>query len=388
MHYIRFLKPPRLLGGRRGNAPSVLKAKVTVTTDLGESFLWANVDLVVELTDGTGKRVLERGKGYTWKGSEGMRSLEVELLIPAFRVKESGGVLRMLVRLREDFLSVENFERILGDSDEHEGTGEMGGVMAVRSMAIDIPSNQSLPIPPSTSMAERTFRFGISEIHIWEETGESIARHIWDAGLLLSAYLASISDPSSKKALPQLPSLQQTLSQKDLAIIELGAGCGIVGITLSTLFRKQISQILLTDLPEASEILTQNLASLSSSSSSSSSNNPNPNPNSKKISHQVLDWSSPLPQNISETKWDMVVVADCTYNPDVVPDLVQTLVRLGAASAEMLVLLAMKVRHDSEMVFFELMVQGGFVVRDKCKMSLPVLGGQGEEIEVFVFAVG
>ncbi|TVY87901.1 UPF0665 family protein, partial [Lachnellula willkommii] len=266
MHYIRFLKPPRLLGGRRGNAPSVLKAKVTVTTDLGESFLWANVDLVVELTDGTGKRVLERGKGYTWKGSEGMRSLEVELLIPAFRGKESGGVLRMLVRPKEDFLSVENFERILGDSNEHEDTGEMGGVMAVRSMAIDIPSNQSLPIPTSTSMAERTFRFGNSEIHIWEETGESIARHIWDAGLLLSAYLASISDPSSKKASPPLPSLQQTLSQKNLAVIELGAGCGIVGITLSTLFRKQISQILLTDLPEASEILAQNLASLSSCS--------------------------------------------------------------------------------------------------------------------------
>lgn len=181
MHYIRFLKPPRLLGGRRGNAPSVLKAKVTVTTDLGESFLWANVDLVVELTDGTGKRVLERGKGYTWKGSEGMRSLQVELLIPAFRCKESGGMLRMLVRPKEDFLAVENFERMLGDSNEHEDTGKMGCVMAVRSMAIEIPSNQSLPISTTTSMAERTFRFGKSEIHIWEETGESIARHIWYA---------------------------------------------------------------------------------------------------------------------------------------------------------------------------------------------------------------
>lgn len=86
----------------------------------------------------------------------------------------------------------------------------------------------------------------------------------------------------------------------------------------------------------------------------------------------------------------MVVVADCTYNPDVVPDLVRTLARLGEASAGMLVLLAMKVRHDSEMVFFELMVQGGFVVLEKCKMALPVLGGGGggEDIEVFVFAVG
>ncbi|TVY41355.1 UPF0665 family protein [Lachnellula occidentalis] len=379
MHYIRFLKPPRLLSGRRGNAPSVLKAKVTITTDLGESFLWANVDLVVELTDGTGNDVLERGKGYTWKGSEGMRSLEVELLIPASRGKESGEALRLLVRPKEEFQAVETFESFLGDSNEHEDTGEMGGVMAVRSMAIDMPSNQSLPVSTSPSMAERTFKFGTSEIHIWEETGESIARHIWDAGLLISAYLASASVPSSRKAIPPLPYLHKTLSQKDLAVIELGAGCGIVGITLCTLFKQQISQILLTDLPEASEILTQNLSS---------------NLSSKNISHQVLDWSSPLPQNVRETQWDMAVVADCTYNPDVVPDLVQTLRRLGeararaSASRQMLVLLAMKVRHDSEMVFFELMAEAGFVVREKCTLPLPVLGGEDEEIEIFVFAMG
>ncbi|TVY26851.1 UPF0665 family protein [Lachnellula hyalina] len=380
MHYIRFLKPPRLVGSRRGNTPLVVKAKITVTTDLGESFLWADVDLVVELTDGSGNRLLERGKGYTWKGSEGMRSLEVELLIPESRGKEAGGVLRLLVRPKEDFHAVEDLERIFGDSIEHEDTGGTGGVMAVRSMAIDIPSNQGLPISTSTSMAERTFRFRNSELHIWEETGESIARHIWDAGLLLSAYLASTSIPSSKKSLPPLPSLHKTLSQKDLAIIELGAGCGIVGITLSTLFRKQISQILLTDLPEASEILTQNLYLENSNS--------NPNNNPRRISHQVLDWSSPLPQGVRATKWDMAVVADCTYNPDVVPDLVQTLKGLGETSSEMLVLLAMKVRHDSEMVFFDLMAEGAFVVLEKCKLPLPVLGGEGEEIEVFVFGVG
>ena len=82
------------------------------------------------------------------------------------------------------------------------------------------------------------------------------------------------------------------------------------------------------------------------------------------------------------------MVADCTYNPDVVPDLVQTLKRLGEGNGEMVVLLAMKVRHDSEMVFFELMGEGGFVVAEKCALPLPVLGGEDEEIEVFVFGVG
>jgi len=192
MHYIRFLKPPRLLSSGRGNAPSVLKAKVTVTTDLGESFLWANIDLIVELTDRTGKKVLGKAKEYTWKGGDGMRSLDVELLILLSRGKKPGDVLRLLVRPKEEFHSVHTFERILVDSDDSDNTEE-GGVVAVRSMAIDVPFNRSLPQETGPGMAERTFHFRKSELHVWEETGESIARHIWYAPLgLKHRYVPSI----------------------------------------------------------------------------------------------------------------------------------------------------------------------------------------------------
>jgi len=163
------------------------------------------------------------------------------------------------------------------------------------------------------------------------------------------------------------------LSKKDLKTIELGAGCGIVGITLAT-FYPQISSVLLTDLPEAADILIQNLTSSTLHHRIRS-----------RIDHQVLDWASPLPSNVKATKWDLVVVADCTYNPDVVPDLVQTLKKIGEGNEDVVVLLAMKVRHDSEMVFFKLMNEAGFVVKEKCALPLPVLGGEDEEIEIFVF---
>jgi len=94
-------------------------------------------------------------------------------------------------------------------------------------------------------------------------------------------------------------------------------------------------------------------------------------------------------------------VADCTYNPDVVPDLVGTLGRLrdseemgkgngkgegnGMGRGEVKVLLAMKVRHESEMVFFELMEKEGFEILERGRIPLTVLGGEGEEIEIFVF---
>jgi len=69
----------------------------------------------------------------------------------------------------------------------------------------------------------------------------------------------------------------------------------------------------------------------------------------------------------------------------VVPDLVKTLGEVARGNGKVYVLLAMKVRHESEMVFFDLMKEKGFEVREKCALPMPVLGGEGEEIEVFVF---
>jgi len=81
----------------------------------------------------------------------------------------------------------------------------------------------------------------------------------------------------------------------------------------------------------------------------------------------------------------MVIVADCTYNPDVVPHLVATLEGIAEASKGVLVLVAMKVRHESELVFFELMANACFIIEGKIIVPLPVLEGEGEEIEIFGF---
>jgi predicted nicotinamide N-methyase len=190
---------------------------------------------------------------------------------------------------------------------------------------------------------------------------------------VLSSYIASITSTQSAlstTSLPHLPSLERTLSQPNLNILELGAGCGIVGITLSHVL-PSTSQILLTDLPEASEILTHNLSL--------------PPLQKPTLTHQILDWSFPLPLNVSSTKWNLIVVADCTYNPDVVPDLVKTLRAVAEGNREVVVLLAMKVRHESELIFFDLMTEAGFEVEEKCGVPLPVVGGEGERIEIFVF---
>ncbi|TGO92118.1 hypothetical protein BPOR_0010g00300 [Botrytis porri] len=356
MHYIRLFKQPRLLpiaSSASPSSPRILSAKITITTDLGESYLISDVKLRAEIE--IDEKSLGSGKEYIWKGTNGMRSLEIQIPIKVPRGVEQWTT--MIVGPAENTYGVGSFEDVLGRSQNE------GGIVNVRSRSIDLKSGATR----SEGMAERVFSTASGRrdhIHIWEETGESIARHIWDAGLVLSSYLSSLG--SSSHPADSLPTLEKFLStQQEINILELGAGCGIVGITLAKIFSDRINKILLTDLPEASEILEKNLSAMAPDADVSLCNS---------CSHQVLDWSASLPQDVRDERWELVVVADCTYNPDVVPDLVHTLTRVRDGNQGMLVLLAMKVRHDSEMVFFELMEKEGFGVVEKCKVPLGMVG--------------
>jgi hypothetical protein len=169
MHYIRFLKLPRLL-----STPSpVLSAKITVTTDLGESFLFTDLALVVELESQPGAKILgpRNGKEYLWKGSDGMRSLEVTLPVPSSKQSEA---MRMLIRPKESKHNVKHFKDMLvGTKITTENDGR---VVAVRSMDIDV---SKAGLKGRSGMARRVFFSNEKIISICEETGESIARHIW-----------------------------------------------------------------------------------------------------------------------------------------------------------------------------------------------------------------
>lgn len=191
MHYIRFLKPPRL----SSTHPNSISAKITITTDLGESFLPIDVPLLVDLEDESG-RVLNGSKTEAlWMGSRGMRALEVVL---ALHVR-SGNV-RMFFRPKEERYAVDGFESLLeykhGSNDDSEEDGENGGIVAVRSMHIDVTGKNST----QARLAERVFTSGsgtsAKNLRIWEETGESIARHIW--------YAASSQLPVSGQVRPSI----------------------------------------------------------------------------------------------------------------------------------------------------------------------------------------
>lgn len=76
----------------------------------------------------------------------------------------------------------------------------------------------------------------------------------------------------------------------------------MLGIAIATVIDG--ADVLLTDLPEAQEIVESNTDRAVVGDSS--------------LRFQMLDWDIELPANLqsSPSQYDLIVAADCTYNPD------------------------------------------------------------------------
>lgn len=191
-----------------------------------------------------------------------------------------------------------------------------------------------------------------------------------DAALASVIYLQRVVSGDSTVTSPLLRDLLQTDRSTPLRVIELGSGCGIVGIALAQLL--PWTSVLLTDLPEVEEIVTQNV-SVSTPARSST------------VDFQTLDWDEPLPEHLCNTSVDLILVSDCTYNADSLPALVSVLTQLVQASPGAIVLVALKRRHESESVFFELMQTAGLVDLHTDHMQLPSQHDQVDQIELHCY---
>lgn len=168
--------------------------------------------------------------------------------------------------------------------------------------------------------------------------------------------------------MPALSQLLQAPRSSPLQAVELGAGCGIVGIALATMLDD--CDVLLTDLPEVEEIVMHNIKEA------------RPQPSSR-IHYQTLDWDNP-PSNLCSRPIDLILVSDCTYNADSLPTLVSVLNRLVQTSPKALVLVALKRRHESEAVFFDLMRAAAFVPL-QAHVQLPAQHEEVDHIELYCY---
>lgn len=147
--------------------------------------------------------------------------------------------------------------------------------------------------------------------------------------------------------------IQQT---KPLKVVELGSGCGIVGLAFAALWRS--CHVLLTDLESAEEISERNIEYFLAQSQG-------------RVSFRIFDWEDPVPPSVCP---DIILIADCTYNPDSAVSLVHAIEKCVNGSKETLILLAHKKRHDSETLFFDLMKEKYQMVNRSEFSTLPAEG--------------
>ena len=173
-----------------------------------------------------------------------------------------------------------------------------------------------------------------------------------------------------------LARLLQRSEPQGLSILELGSGCGITGLHIADLCCR--STVLLTDLPDAMEILNRNVEFAQPVSSGA------------KLTAAVLDWDAPVPEMVAKQRFDLVVLSDCTYNSDSIPGLVKTLSSIARSSPHTLIVISLKVRHDSEAIFFDLMTRADFVRAERTAIPLPdrcrsKTGQDLEMVEIYLY---
>lgn len=176
--------------------------------------------------------------------------------------------------------------------------------------------------------------------------------------------------------MPLLKEVLQGKASGQINVLELGAGCGIVGIALAHYFPN--CMVHLTDLVEAQDILAKNLNEATPAANSS-------------LRFQILDWNVDSRGTRLERDVDLVIISDCIYNSDTCPDLVRTVCRVSLVSPRCRILVAAKRRHDSEDVFFDLMQDSHMQILEEDTVVLPHensdLEVQPPEVELYLYGL-
>ncbi|EED15209.1 conserved hypothetical protein [Talaromyces stipitatus ATCC 10500] len=350
VYYIRFLKTPRTQIVKPGLVS--VSTLISITTDLGDAFLAEDVVLQAQLIDGTDintkSNVLQESI-FNWEA--GKRELSISI-----------GPVRVGSKISKVVLAIGPKTSSATLYTDLSNSRNVPLVISGWSAPFSIAQNA-----PAEKLIERRFILQDTRLRIWEETGNNIARHIWDAALAAIICLQDTINSSGECSMPRLQSRLRTKGK--LQVIELGSGCGVVGIALAQILSN--CSVTLTDLAEVDDIMTRNLQ-LSAPGSSTR--------------FKVLDWEEELDADILQEPIDLVLVSDCTYNADSLPALVKTLDRLVQSSPEAVVLVSLKRRHESEAVFFDLMRQSALVVMEEAVHTLPAPYLDEDRIEMYIFA--
>ncbi|KAG9309578.1 putative methyltransferase-domain-containing protein [Chiua virens] len=219
---------------------------------------------------------------------------------------------------------------------------------------------------------------------ITEQTSFDLDKKIWDSGIGLSSWLVQLYNANPGVGMDEtLSDVRSSLFSTDARhILELGAGTGIVAITLAILrstldLGEQPGSVVTTDLPSAIPILQDNI------------NANHPLTSTCVAQAAVLDWEhdefSLAVQAQLDAGLDVIIMADVTYNTASFPALIGTLSRLIQHGKKRdgrppKVLMGYKERHSDEQSLWDHARAIGLDFRKIAQVS----GAGGNPIEIWL----
>lgn len=386
MHYIRLLRPPqlaRITGGIQ------LDLVLAVTTDLGDAFLTRDAPLQLQVAvfikgkpPVTGHVLVPKQGPLAWRASDRVLKPAFDLPAVVIQALVAKKTMELYILPADKELAVDSIGSVL------DSTGPAG---RAQIMPAWVPLSVAQKDMRCLRRRMNIYKDGDHYVDVEEEIGESIARHIWDAGVVSTcAIMASFANPSLPSSMHDCMTTMRDILSRGPNVLELGCGVGILGLGLTQVLSWHSSvptTLLMTDLEEAQERAESNMALLSKRIAK----------DKVKAVYENLDWEDGRVGRFSETiqsnAWDLVVLSDCTYNVDMLPALVETLSAIHASNckrqkkspATTKVFMATKPRHDSERELFGLLDKHGWATKHKQVLPLPVMGADDQTVEMYIF---
>ncbi|KIJ65120.1 hypothetical protein HYDPIDRAFT_88870 [Hydnomerulius pinastri MD-312] len=373
-YYISFLRPPPL---QASFAPSeAILITPQICNDLRTEYFEGSLDIFYSWsldTESPKSPVITKPVKLTsWRSSNAYK----EISVPRPQNLRDGQRWRLILSS-----GATRMDQIIALDEQNPGHAPF----SVTSMPVMFASRPRKGTKQEQIVRSYLLRLPLQEspaiFEISEQTSFDLDKKIWDSGIGLSSWMTQLFTEKLESSALLSDLRDSLLSREARNILELGAGTGIVAITLGILRSKLDllgckGNIITSDLPSAITILQQNI-----NSSSSLTN---------KISPQavVLDWENEeLPSEILfDSGLDAIIMADVTYNTLSFPALIGTLSRLIEFSKSKrngrppMILLGYKERHSDERTLWE-MAKGINIHFEKVG---EVKGAGGNPVEIWV----
>ncbi|KAL2143721.1 hypothetical protein VTI28DRAFT_10085 [Corynascus sepedonium] len=159
-------------------------------------------------------------------------------------------------------------------------------------------------------------------LKLHEDLKSGCGGQLWPAGMVLAKHMLRYHRDRLQSA----------------RILELGAGGGVVGLTVAKGCANLDHPLYITDMVEMESLMQQNISL---------------NGLDDRVKARVLNWGEPLSQEVLDLKPDIILAADCVYFEPAFPLLLQTLQDLLAVEPSATIFFCFKKRRRADMQFLK-----------------------------------